>query len=68
MRRPDPDGVADRHRFRFQGDFHRLGEEAAARIPDRNRLVRCECGLSHPNRPATELFTGCGANWHVEMP
>ncbi|BCY08268.1 hypothetical protein [Actinoplanes sp. L3-i22] len=51
-----------------KGTFTGSGEEAAARIPDRNRLVRCECGLSHPNRPATELFTGCGANWHVEMP
>ena len=27
--------------------------------------VVCECGLDHPNRPATEVFLGCGATWRL---
>jgi hypothetical protein len=51
-----------------KGFFTGSAKKAVERIPDRNRLVRCECGHAHPNRPAAELYTGCGANWFVDMP
>lgn len=52
----------------YKSIFSRSSAAAKACIPDRNRLVKCECGHAHPNRPDTELYRGCGANWYVEMP
>jgi hypothetical protein len=57
-------GTGNGHKGMFRGS----AEDAKARIPDRNRLVKCECGHAHPNRPETDPFHGCGANWYVEMP
>lgn len=44
------------------------GSAAKAQVADRNRLVNCECGHMHANRPDSATFHGCGANWYVEIP
>jgi hypothetical protein len=51
-----------------KGIFRGSAAKALARIPDRRRLVFCECNHAHANRPDAELFRGCGASWHVEAP
>lgn len=51
-----------------KGIFRGSAAKARARIPDRKRLVFCECNHAHANRPDTDPFRGCGASWHIEMP
>lgn len=42
------------------GIFGRRVTTPPAPIP-----VLCECGLSHPGRPADETVHGCGAAWRL---
>ncbi len=51
-----------------KGIFTESAAKSRARIPDRTRLVICDCGHTHANRPDTAPFHGCGANWLIELP
>jgi hypothetical protein len=52
----------------YKGIFGGSSAKVPVRLQDRTRLVNCECGHAHAQRPDTAPFHGCGANWLIELP
>jgi hypothetical protein len=52
------------HKGIFRGSVAKVRD----RIPDRTRLINCDCGHAHANRPDAAPFLGCGAHWLIEVP
>lgn len=44
------------------------GRRRGGSAPTKRRTVCCDCGHAHANRPADEVFAGCGAYWQVDLP
>ncbi|MDG4787562.1 hypothetical protein O7626_16740 [Micromonospora sp. WMMD1102] len=57
-------GSGNSHKGIFGGSSTR----SIARVSDRTRMINCECGHAHRNRPEAAPFHGCGAHWLVELP
>ncbi|MFI5841283.1 hypothetical protein ACIA8K_16435 [Catenuloplanes sp. NPDC051500] len=48
----------------YKGIFNK---RAHPKPPPGPRLLRCNCGNVHGERPAEETLIGCGAYWTVEL-
>lgn len=51
-----------------KGIFRGSAAQVSKQIPDRTRMVNCECGHTHSGRPDSHPFPGCGAHWLIELP